>query len=289
MKKILGTLIGVFCLQGTAALADLDPLQDYDNFNAKKYNGCKWCINSDKWYGGHRGVYTGEVMRDINGKKLRMAHRSWGNDDSDSGAQTGRTRLVFRDSENMSGVCFVPRVLKYEINSCEGNGATGSAQIRVIGNFYDADNTADDGDTGLVYAWFGLRRWHDSDIKKGFFHVSGGASQCGDPDCNTDAWSTYDTINDPDLFFTNTKGNKNKKEFCVGYDRANHELVFSYGNEVRTVNGPDHGLPAFDADVASDRSMFALEARTDVQNCSADPLTGYVYGDFDNVKIREFQ
>lgn len=288
MKKILCTLIGVFFLQATAVLADLDPLQDYDNFNAKKYNGCKWCIDTDKWYGGHRGMYTGEVMREIKGKRLRMSHRSWGGTDSDSGAQTGRTRLLFRDSENISGVCFVPRVQKYEINSCKGNGATASAQIRYIGNFYDADNTADDGETGLVYAWFGLRRWHDSNIKKGYFHVSGGASQCADEDCTTDAWSTYDAFNDPNLFFTDTKGNKNKKEFCVGYDRVNHELVFSYGNEVRTVNGPDHGLPAFDADVESDLTWHTLEARTDVHNCSDDRLTGYVYGDFDNVKIREF-
>ena len=64
--------------------------------------------------------------------------------------------------------------------------------------------------------------------------------------------------------------------------------MFSFGGEEIVVNGPDHGLPAFEGNVDSDWSWHVLEARTDVPNCSNGPLTGYVDGDFDNVTIKEF-
>lgn len=290
MKKILCTVIGVFFLQATAALADLDPLQDYDNFNAKKYNGCKWCINTDKWLGLERGPdgYNGEVSRKIQGKRARLAHRSWGGDDSDAGTVTGRNRLKFRDSEKFSGVCFTPRVLKYELDSCAENPSNGSVWIRYTGNFYDADtNPSSEGDDGLVSAWIGLRRFSDSADKQGIFRVEGRAWECEGTDCDTDAWSTYDNIDDPDLFFGTVKANKNKQELCVGYDRSNHELVFSFGKDVRPV-GAAYGLPALAADVDGDFSWHVLEGRTEAESCTAGSISSYVDGDVDNVKIREF-
>ena len=37
---------GMLFFNGTVAFAELDPLENYDNLNAKKYEGCKFCINS---------------------------------------------------------------------------------------------------------------------------------------------------------------------------------------------------------------------------------------------------
>ena len=207
MKKILTAALGLFLLQGTAVHAELDPVQQYDNFNTKKINGCKFCIDSEKWRGGERGKYIAEISRKIQGKRARLSHRSWAGDDSDEGGENARNRLQFRDSENFSGVCFVPRVLKYEINRCPGNDYAGSAQIRYVGNFYDANtDDPDDGEIGNVYAWGGLRLWSDSGLKKKRFHVSGNASECADEDCFDDAWSTYDGVDiDPNIWFDNVE------------------------------------------------------------------------------------
>lgn len=289
MKNLLCLAVSLLFLHAPIAFAELDPQEKYDNFNGKKYNGCKFCINSELWQGRERGTYITEIVREIRSKRAHLKHRGWGGTDSDVGTDASRNRLYFRGSENVTGICFTPRVLKYDINTCPGNGSSAGAQARVVANFYDADNDiANDGENGLIYVWFGLRRWSDSGLKKHKFHVSGNASQCGDANCNTDAWSTYDGVNDPNLWFADVKASNNKKEMCVGWDRDTHELVFSYGNEERRV-GVAHDLPAFAANVdngTQNLNWKVLETRADVHNCTTRQQTGYVDADFDNVSIR---
>jgi len=286
-NRLLIAAIGLLFVQGPA-FAELDPLQKYDNFNAKKYKGCKFCINSEKWYGAERGNRNTEVEREIRSKRVNLTHTSWGRSDSDEGTEQGRNRMIFRDRENFSGVCFTPRVRKYRIPSCNANEGSGQARIRYLGNFYDT-NAADDGEEdGVVYAGFQLGRGGWSENKKGIFEVSGWAQECEGADCDADAWSTYDEDNDPDLWFGTTKGSNQKKEMCLGYDRDTHELVFSYGKEERRVNNADHGLPAFGANVDADWAWHVIETRTDVPNCSEGSLYGSIEADFDNVGVREF-
>ena len=139
--------LGMFFFNGTVS-ADLELFKIYDNFNAKKSNGCKGCIDTQKWIGFERGDYTTEIRREVKSKKLHLKHRSWGGTDSDEGTEQGRNRLRFRNSEVFSGVCFTPRIKKYEVNSCAANDDPGQVQIRYLGNFYDTDGN-DDGDDGV--------------------------------------------------------------------------------------------------------------------------------------------
>jgi hypothetical protein len=282
--KLLIVGVAMLLLNGPV-FADLDPLKNYDNFNKKKVNGCKSCINGKKWGGGERWNTNSEATRGIKAKKVRLTNRVYGNTDSNVGTVQGRNRLVFKDSEDFSGVCFTPRAIKYEITTCGGNESTASAQVRYVGNFYDANNdNVEDGENGLVYAWFGLRRWSDDGNKKGVFNVSGNASQCADADCNSEAWSTYDGVDNPNLNFGTVKGAKNKKELCVGYDLANHELVFSYGDKVKKVTADNH-LPPLADRVNQGLTWQVLETRADVHNCPKI-RSGYVVGDIDDVKVR---
>jgi hypothetical protein len=263
--------------------------QNYDNFNAKIYSGCKFCINSEKWIGSERsGSNDTEVLREIKSKRLHMSQRTWGNSDSDTGTVQGRNRLRFRDSADISGVCFTPRIRKYGINNCAENGSTGAVRIRYVGTFFDADDEVDDGEIGTVYGWFDMIRFGNTTDKKGTFEIQGYADECQDVDCQVDNWSTYDGTNDPDLFFGTVKGASNKKAMCIAYDRVGHELVFSYGNDVRVV-GAAHDLPAFEADMVSRNTWHVIEVRNDVENCTAGRISGFVDGDVDNVKIKEYQ
>ncbi len=264
--------------------------QDFDNFDAKKYNGCKYCINSDKWIGAERfGSNNTEALREIKSKRLHLSQRTWGDMSSDTGTVQGRNRVIFRDSINFSGVCFTPRVMKYDINNCAANGSAGRARFRYVGTFFDADDEVDDGEIGTVYGWFDMIRSGDSTDKKGIFRIQAYADECLDANCQVDNWSTYDGTNDPDLFFGTVKGAKNNKEMCVGYDRDPHQLVFSYGDDVRVVNTADHDLPAFEADMVSRNTWHAIDSRNDVENCTAGRISGFVDGDVDNVKIKEYQ
>jgi hypothetical protein len=290
--RLLVVGLGVFFLHG-AALAELDPLKPYDNFNAKKYNGCKHCINSELWRGLQRGDSVTEVVREIKGKRARMSHRSWGGTDFNDDSEQGRNRMNFRDSADFSGACFTPRVKKYELNSCEDNTESSSiVRIRYLGSFYDTDSTDAGDEDGIIYAGISLRRGNWTDDKKGIFEIDAWAQECGDADCTFDAWSTYDPVDppatNPDLFFGTVKASKNKKAMCIGYDREYHELVFSYGDEVRIVNFDEHGLPAFGDNVDAEWTWHVIETRTDVENCTAGPLSGSIDADFDNVEVRRF-
>lgn len=258
----------------------------YDDFNDKSVYGCKNCINPDRWTGLQRfGFNQTETIREKKSNRLRLAHRSWGNSDSDAGTVQQRTRARFRDSVYFSGVCVVPRVKKYEINDCPANGSTGRVRMRYVGTYFDADDGMDDGEIGTVYGWFDMIRSGDSPDKKGVFRIQGYASECQDADCQTDNWSTYDGTDDPDLYFGTVKASKNNKAMCIEYDRVAHQLLFSFGNDVRVVNTALHGLPAFEADMMDRNDWHVIETRTDVENCSTDRVTGFIDGDFDNAEI----
>ena len=290
--KLLFAGLAMLFLNGPV-LADLDPLKNYDNFNKKKVDGCKYCINSEKWRGLQRGDYVTEVTREIKAKRAHLSHRSWGTVDDDGSSKQGRNRLNFRDPADFSGACFTPRIKKYEINSCKANRDSedrswSQVRIRYLGNFYDTDNADDGEEDGVVYAWINMVRGAWTDDKKGIFEISGSVEECEGADCNTDAWNTWDDFGfvQPDLNFGTIKASSNKKAMCVGYDRANHEIVFAFGNKVRVVNAADHGLPAFGDNVAADWSWHVVETRTDVENCTDGPQTGFIDADFDDVKVR---
>ena len=181
-----------------------------------------------------------------------------------------------------------PRINNYDIQSCDANPGSGRAVIRYQGNFYDIDDQ-DTGDAGLLYAGIELRRMGNSPDKKKFADVAAWASICADDACTTDAWSTYDGIdNDPDLYFGKIKWKKNKKAMCIGYDRAEHQLVFSFGNDVRVVDA-SNALPALVDDIDGSETWHVIELRVDAENCTEDKKSSFIDATADNVEIREFQ
>ena len=273
-------------------LKSVSVLLNYDDFNAKKYNGCKYCINSEKWRGQERGDYNTEVLRAIKSKKARLSHTSWGTTNSDAGSISGKNRLTFnkRESADISGACFTPRIKNYLIKSCAANDDHGHVRVRYIGNFYDTDNEDEGDEDGLIYAGIEMIRHGNSGDAKTKFEISGWAVESEGKDGDTEIWTTYDDygFTQPDLNFGTVKASKNKKAMCVGYDRVNHELVFSFGTDERRVNAADHGLPDFGDDVSADMAWHTIEARTDVVNCTAGALRGSVDAYFDNVKVKQY-
>lgn len=289
--KLLIMGFGLLFLNATGVVADPDPYVDYDNFNKKKVHGCKFCLDPEKWRGTERGDYVTEILREIKAKRARLWHRSWGSSDSDAGRESGRNRMQFRDSVNFSGVCYTPRIKKYQIGSCAGNPDNSNIRMRHVGNFYDVD-TADAGEEdGIVYAGINIRRDSDSGAKKGIFEVSGWIEECAGTDCDAIAWSSYDDTN-VDLYFGTIKAAKNKKEVCIGYDRGNipaeAQFVFSFGNDVRVLTAAD-GLPPLDGNMTPDWTWHVIETRVDSENCSAGAISGSMDADVDNVKVSEFQ
>ena len=257
--------------------------EHYDDFNAKDFNGCKKCINTDLWGSSYRNGYNvGDHTKAISGKKLQMNVRGWGDTDDDEGEDNSRIRSVFLDTSNMKGACFIPSVKKHEIGDCAANPSHGSVRFRYIGAMYDS-NTADDNFEGIIYAWMNFQRHGDSTEKKGVVSVFGTAEMCDDADCTSyDNWNTYDGVNDPDLWFGEFKLNNNKNlRACLFLDTATDELVFSFGeegNEIeRRVTTTDHDLPDTFNNVHPNQEWHTFEARVDVEECNSGPrVNNYV-------------
>ena len=294
MKKVsaIKMAVGIICLCffHSIAFADLDPQEMYDDFNTRKINGCNKCIDTSKWTGQERGNFVGEIERRIKANRAFFKVKSWGNADSDSGRESGRNRLRIKEAtSNISGACFTPKVTKYKNNDCSANpDQTSRVLIRYFGAMYDTNAALED-DNGVVYASIEFRHDIEDDdngVKKSKFIASGGAWQCSNDDCSTNAWRTGDTgATDPDLWFGEfNKSNRN--EFCVGYDADSHELVFRAGSDERRVNAADNNLPKF-ANLPNDNwGIHTIEARVDVENCKTGGMQyGHLEGFVDDVKV----
>ena len=136
-----------------------------------------------------------------------------------------------------------------------------------------------------MYAGFGISRAQDSIDKKGETTFSWFVEECGDENCGSANWSTFDNSNDPDWSFPIIKGNKVKTPLCIGYDQGNHEVVFSYNGQTEVVNNGDHDLPAFGDSVHPDRKWVTFEVRADPENCTAGRVDVYSEGTFDDIQL----
>lgn len=295
MNKVVAVqmIVGgfTFCLLSASAVAEFGTPELYDDFNAKKIDTCKGCLDSAKWSGSQRGTYVGEVLREVKGKRAVLEVRGWGSNDEDEGSNPARNRLHLIDEpENIVGVCITPRVKKWELNSCPSNedeDAVGRARIRYSTRLYDTDSP-DDNDDGVIYVGFQLTRSTDdeSTLKSSEFHAVAWAIQCGDETCTSENWGWQKREVTGDLDFGIVNKN-NKMEFCINYDPVDHRLLFSVGPDERVFSGDDDDpLPARANWGHPDRVMQTIETRVDVENCNTDgKKSAYIIGDVDDVKV----
>ena len=293
MKVLVGFNFGLTCLItmlfAVPALAVFDDWIPYDDFNAKEVDGCKGCINTEKWGGMESFQRLTEVESKIKGKRGFFALRHWGSDESNEGRQSGVVGMNFNDDPaSITGICFTPRIKKYALSDCAANESGSRARMRYVGHFYDT-NTATDSDDGhlVVYLNFTHDTRDDQNgwLKKGEFKVDPSLERCVSSGtfCDGQTWNAWENGADLDL---GVLKKANKTEICVGYDADNHEFILSAGDIVKTVNGPDHGLPTPAFPVHPNRVRHTIQLRSEIENCEAGILTQSMEGDFDNVKVR---
>lgn len=276
-------ILGLFC---SPAVAELDELVMYDDFNARSFNGVKKCIDPTKWYGAENGDFIGEVERVIKSKRAVVSIRAWGDTSDDVGRQVGRNIMKLKDApSNITGVCFTPRVKKIELDNCDTNETRFPVgRVRYVGTFY---SSVEDSVTmeGVVIAniWFDHVNFPEGDerfLKKDEFQARGNAVRCANDDCSIEDWGTGETL-DFGLF-----KKSNKTEFCVAFDPDTEELVFSAGDDVRYI-GADQNLPTYQSPVDSSVANHAIQTRVDIPNCTTGGMrSGYIEADIDNVKVR---
>lgn len=286
----LGAVFIFLTVLSAPVLAEFDDWVLYDDFNAKMVDGCKSCIDTEKWGGfewsGDRHRQT-EVERRIKGKRAVMSVRSWGSNEDNLNRKSGEIGMIFNDDPaSITGVCFTPRIKKYELSNCQENPDAGRVEITYFGRYYDT-NAADDDQDGVVAASFNFSHGTQDDesgyLKKAEFKADGAVWRCDGDSCQEQDWNYWE--NGADLHFGVFK-KSNKTEFCVGYDAINQKFIFSAGDDEKEVTHADHDLPLPLNEIHPNQVSHYIQFRNRIENCESGVLTQYVEGDFDNVKVR---
>lgn len=104
-----------------------DDLERYDNFNGRFVNRAKWI--------GLMPAGGTEIAREIQGRKLRLMYRSFGQPTTPSGFFLGFQGLLFIDPTPITAIRATGHVKAFQVTDCPGNPIVSAASTRIFANF----------------------------------------------------------------------------------------------------------------------------------------------------------
>jgi hypothetical protein len=222
----------------------LEPFKTFDNFATAPIDFARW---GDP-----------ERIRVIKRGGLNLMQRSWGSNQSNSGA----TFINF--NENLANPSVVTAlkakitVNALEVNACPMNTALGQSRARIIGSFFNTGTPVPGSQIGDALAQIRLTRFSNSADAAGVLHVQGILSICSSADCN--ATTTVGNIVD---LGTVTVGQATTVQ--MQWDQPSKSFFFA-----RSAGSP----------------FKQLSTRLDLPSCAqATPIAGSVDATFDNVAV----
>jgi hypothetical protein len=205
-----------------------------------------------------------ECVREIQAGHLRLAHRNFGQRDSDVGFQFGGDTLTIANPASITNLTTDLMVRDVEEISCAANPEFGaSAGVSVTSFNTGSGNPNDDVGGHLAFG----RAFTDpkgqitvfGQINQGpnfFFYTSLGTVQMGTPVSATLAWN-----------------------------QSNHQFLISWTNLATGVK-TEGTMPYSLSDTTPPTTPYgALSVSTFPSNCTANQASVYMEADFDNVRI----
>jgi hypothetical protein len=233
----------------------------YDNFNEKFLDPLRWNLSSSCFAGSGLEL---ECVREIQAGQLRLAHRNFGQRDSDVGFQFGGDSLILSNPASLTTIVTDLTIRDVEEINCPANPELGAA-AGIAGTFFNTGtgNSNDDVGAGLAFG----RVFTDpkgqitvfGQINQGpnfFFYTSLGTVQMGTPVRATLVW-----------------------------DQSNHQFLISWTDLVTGVKTKGT-MPYSLSDTAPPTTPSgSLNVSTFPANCTANQTWVYMETDFDNVQI----
>jgi hypothetical protein len=233
----------------------------YDNFNHKFLDPLRWNLSSSCYTGDGLEM---ECVREIQTGQLRLAHRNFGQRDSDVGFQFGGDTLTIANPASLTTIVTDLTIRDVEEINCPANPEFG-ASAGIAGTFFNTGtgNSNDDVGGGLAFG----RAFSDpkgqitvfGQINQGpnfFFYTSLGTVQTGTPVRATLVW-----------------------------DQSNHHFLISWTNLATGVE-TQGTMPYSLSDTTPPTAPYgALGVSTFPSNCTATQASVYIEADFDNVRI----
>jgi hypothetical protein len=233
----------------------------YDNFSHKFLDPRRWNLSSACFAGAGLEM---ECVREIQAGQLRLAHRNFGQRDSDVGFQFGGDTLTIANPASITNLTTDLVVRDVEEISCTANPEFGASAGVSLTSFNTGSGNPND-DVGGHLA-FG-RAFLDP---KGQITVFGQINQ------------------GPNFFFYTSLGTVRMGtpvRATLAWDQSNHQFLISWTNLVTGVK-TQGTMPYTLSDTTPPTTPYgALSVSTFPSNCTANQASVYIEADFDNVRI----
>jgi hypothetical protein len=231
----------------------------YDNFDERLLSPLKWNASSACFTSNGMEL---ECVREIRDEKLHLAHRNFGNRDTNVGFQAGQAHVSFVNPSRIKGIRSDLVVLSVAESNCAANPLFGPA-AHLDANFFNTGTGNYSDDVGGHIAF--------SPDPSGSVFVFGQISQGNN------------------YFFFLPLGNTTMGtplRATLTWDQPNHRFLVSW-TDLLTHITTDGIMPysfTSDSTAATDPTKV-LTVNTFVANCTANPTWQYIHATFSNVYI----
>lgn len=234
----------------------------HDNFDERFLNPQKWntfnaCFNSN--------YQQLECVREIRDERLRFAHRTFGQRDSDTGSQVGEASLYFANPGTLKGITTDLVIRRTQESSCAANPQYLGTRAHIQARFFNAGSGNPNDDVGVQFV-FG-RSFSDPQGQISVFsQIFQGNNYIGFIPLGTFVIGTPITA-------------------TVIWDQPNHQFIASWTNQITQVK-MQTAMPYAYADTtpATDPSK-RLSVVTFASNCTAQADWAYIEAEFGNVFV----
>jgi len=257
----LGLVVSV-CLSHKAYAQSSTNFVLYDNFDERFLSPLKWntfgaCFTSNRM--------ELECVREIRDEQLRLAHRTFGQRDSDTGTQVGEASLFFANPATIKGITTDLVVRRTQESSCAANPQYLGTRAHIHAIFFNSGSRNSNDDVGAQFV-FG-RSFSDPQGQISVFsQIFQGNNYIGFIPLGTFNIGTPITA-------------------TVIWDQPNHQFIASWTNRITQVK-TETTMPYGYADTtpATDPSK-RLSVVTFAANCTAQADWAYIEANFGNVYI----
>jgi hypothetical protein len=233
----------------------------YDDFNQSFVNPSKWSTNSACFT--TNGLEQ-ECVREIQNGQLRLAHRNFGNRDTDQGFQFGSANVNFAHPARIKSITTEMTVIRSAESPCPANPDFGAA-AHIDATFFNTGSGNPNDDVGGHLA-FG----HTVSSPAGQIFVFGQISQGNN-------YFSYTPLGNVPIGTPVIS--------TLTWDQPNHQFVVSWTNLVTNVK-TEATMPYNFADTTpATNASKNLAVNTFPANCTAKAAWVYMEATFDNVYI----
>ncbi len=235
----------------------------YDNFKEKFLDPSKWSTFSACFTNNGREL---ECVREIQNGKLRLAHRNFGNRDTDTGFQFGDANVVFAHPSLIKSITTDLAVIRIDESPCLANPEFGGA-AHIDATFF---NTGSGNQSDDVGGHLGIGR--GTSTPEGQLNVFGQISQGNN-------YFAFTPLGNVPIGTPVTA--------TLTWDQPNHQFLVSWVNLLTGLK-TEATMPYSLADTTpATNPGKVLTANTFPANCTASQTSVYIEALFDNVYIAQ--